>query len=367
MLLQVNRIVWWAALGLLASTIGLGPSAATKELNANVSEPPSEAILVDGAESADLGRIPTSGVAKHSRTVTNGTKIALKLKVSRVSCPCVDVKIDHEVLEPGQSTSITLTAPVLATGLPQSQDVDVEVRPAREEDPRPPSVVHVAVQYSADIDFVVKPEAMWIIVVEGSPVERSLFIRSPSIEAIAIKNIRCTLPQFSVIKQRTFPVPTEHQPPTEEAMSIRFRATFDTPGFYEGRIEFDTSHPDFKPAWIPVQVRVLPRWTSDPDGFAIILARDDNAPLDRSVRVATRDGSPLPTLSAKIENVDGEPGALAAFSAVVEPDARADGAIVRLHTDVPKLVGTEGLARVVLTSEDGRFTRNISIAWIRRR
>lgn len=37
-------------------------------------------------------------------------------------------------------------------------------------------MVHVAVQYSADIDFVVKPEAMWIIVVEGAPVERSLFV-----------------------------------------------------------------------------------------------------------------------------------------------------------------------------------------------
>lgn len=65
-----------------------------------------------------------------------------------------------------------------------------------------------------------------------------------------------------------------------------------------------------------------------------------------------------------IENVDGEPGALAAFSAVAQPDATVDGAIVRLHTDVPKLVGTEGLARVVLSSEDGKFTRNISIAWI---
>ncbi len=115
MLSQVNRIVWCVALSLPASTIGLGPSATAKELKATISEPPSEAILVDGAESADLGRIPTSGVAKHSRTVTNGTTIALKLKVTRVSCPCVDVKIDHEVLEPGQSTSITLTAPVLAT------------------------------------------------------------------------------------------------------------------------------------------------------------------------------------------------------------------------------------------------------------
>lgn len=35
-----------------------------------------------------------------------------------------------------------------------------------------------------------------------------------------------------------------------------------------------------------MQVRVLPRWTSDPDGFAIILAKDETAPLDRSVRVA---------------------------------------------------------------------------------
>lgn len=166
---------------------------------------------------------------------------------------------------------------------------------------------------------------------------------------------------------RRFSIPRRAPEPPETAIEMPFRAVFDTPGFYEGRIEFDTSHPDFKPAWIPVQVRVLPRWTSDPDGFAIILARDDNAPLDRSVRVATRDGSPLPKLSAKIENVDGEPGALAAFSAVVEPDAKADGVIVRLHADVPKLVGTEGLARVVLTSEDGRFTRNISIAWIRRR
>lgn len=355
------------SLGLFALVFSVGNPAARHAAASSTTEPPSEAILVDGPETADMGRIPTSGVASHSRTVTNGTKVPLKLKVARVSCPWVEVKIDHELLEPGESTSITLKAPVLATGLPQSHDVDVEVRPAREDDSRPPSVVHVAVQYSADIDFVVKPEAMWIIVVEGAPVERSLFVRSPSIEAIDIKNIRCSLPQFTVIKQRTFPVPTEHQPPTEEAMSIRFRATFDSPGFYEGRIKFDTSHPDFKPAWIPVQVRVLPRWTSDPDGFAIILAKDDNAPLDRSVRVATRDGSPLPKLSAMIENVDGEPGALAAFSAVAEPDATVDGAIVRLHTDVPKLVGTEGLARVVLSSEDGKFTRNISIAWIRRR
>lgn len=330
-------------------------------------EPPSEAIFVDGPELARLGRLSTRSLAIHARTVSNHTLSPLRLRVLRVSCPCVTVQIEPELIAPGESASVTLLAPVLASGLEQSHDVEIEAISGGEVEARASSKFRVAVVYSADIDFVVKPEAMWIIVVEGSPVERSLFVRSPSIEAIAIKNIRCTLPQFSVIKQRTFPVPTEHQPPTEEAMSIRFRATFDSPGFYEGRIEFDTSHPDFKPAWIPVQVRVLPRWTSDPDGFAIILAKDDNAPLDRSVRVATRDGSPLPKLSAKIENVDGEPGALAAFSAVAEPDATADGAIVRLHTDVPKLVGTEGLARVVLSSEDGKFTRNISIAWIRRR
>lgn len=222
-------------------------------------------------------------------------------------------------------------------------------------------------EYSADIDFVVKPEAMWIVAVEGQVTARTVLVRSPALDALDVRNIRTNLVGMSAEITRRFPVPTDVQPPSEEAMSIRVETAAGSPGFYEGRIEFDTSHPDFKPAWIPVQVRVLPRWTSDPDGFAIILARDENTPLDRRVRVATRDGSPLPKLSAKIENVDGEPGALAAFSAVVEPDAMADGVIVRLHTDVPKLVGTEGLARVVLTSEDGKLTRNISIAWIRRR
>lgn len=121
--LSLGSLPWCSALGI--------PRPATRRHRPRPSPP--EAILVHGPETADMGRIPTSGVASHSRTVTNGTKVPLKLKVARVSCPCVEVKIDHELLEPGESTSITLKAPVLATGLPQSHDVDVEVRPARED------------------------------------------------------------------------------------------------------------------------------------------------------------------------------------------------------------------------------------------
>lgn len=78
-------------------------SKMTKQQKANA-----PIIIFDSTSTLNFGKVSAGGIVNKTITITNKGKSELKLRNLKPSCSCVTFKLGKQILQPGESTSLTL-------------------------------------------------------------------------------------------------------------------------------------------------------------------------------------------------------------------------------------------------------------------
>lgn len=324
----------------------------------------SEWLVVDGPEHKDVGRLQIDTVARHERGIRTSKAEHVTFRVVRSSCPCVRMTFDPPEIKKDQVGKIVLQAPVSELADPQwhwavveCKLMDAEGKVLRIED------VKISVTYQAELDLVVRPDKLWIDAVRGEETTRTIYLRSSTLDALRIRNLRMEGEGFKVQSTRRFPVRSDARP-GEEALAVAVAYESDAPGLHDGSLVFDSENKGEAGTSIPIHVRVREYWLAEPAGYAFLFLNSDRPQAIR-VRVRNRRGEPCPVMRVAIRSEKSPEIELPGATATLERNSSPDEVYVVVHATPDRLPGVDGIGSVILYDEHGKVLRDLPLAWIK--
>lgn len=336
--------------------------ASTYALTSPHAPQPSQ-ITIKGDELRNAGELPIGGIASHSRVVSNGSKHPLQLRVVHSSCPCVTVHLGERPVSPGEEQKVALEAPVLAIALEQSHWVVIEA--AQQNDDGTIAArqqFRLQVRYTADISLIVKPDTLWIAGASGSIAERTVYIRTDSLDALQVRNLFIDHPDFSVASTRTFAIVTDTR--NEQVLAVTIKAILGKPGVFSTALSFATDDPDFPEYSIPIHVRIRNKWTAAPAGFAFIFPEESGS-FARTIKIADKPDEKCPVARVELRDEQDKPITVNGLTLSVARNAANTGCTITATADTSKLLATEGVASVALFNEKDELVQHVPLAWVK--
>jgi len=357
-----------AALPICAVAMGGMSSASFVGAGIAGEDPPR--LEVEGDEVGRVGTLQVGDWAVHSRSVCNTSELPAVLSVVQTSCPCVEVTVEPRDLRPGMVATLRLRAPVVAVSNVQEHWATVEAAFADSTGTVVGTEsVDLSVAYQADLAFVVHPNQLWASVVRGRDTDRRVYVRSRSLDALNIRNIRVDGGGgWRVQAANRFRVPSQLRP-GEECLEIVLACRADEAGIFKSQLRFDTDDSRFSEVSIPIESRVCEYWLAEPAGFPLFLNEEGNAQtsIEQSVRIHARDRAIVPVVGARLEDENGMPAPVDGISLRILHAADRRDCTLTLRADGTKIMAPEGIRRVVLLDSEGRPMRAIPLAWIKRK
>lgn len=328
-----------------------------------ISAPVGVYCRVDGEVRNELGLLKVGLQAEHRRRVVNLAVGTLALRVVEVSCPCVTTKLEPAEIPPSGESVVRILTPVAPAS---GRQVHWAIIEATARDAAGQALARerfrLEVAYEADLEFVVEPTELWIVVAEGEEANRVVYVRSTMMESLRPRDFRAEGEGVRIRGTQLFPVPTDLRP-GEEAIAISVGIAGRQKGLYEGKIAFRTNSRDFPEASVPCHIRVVPRFIAEPAGFPIIVGRAE-APIHQLVRVFSRDGTPCPAIRAEVRDEHGREPGPPGLSVRLARDPQGGGVRVSLTAN-PGALSAEGIASIILLNDRGETIRQLPVAWVK--
>jgi hypothetical protein len=217
----------------------------------------------DSEPFADLGSVPIDQLAERSVHVRNVAPYPIRVRVARVSCSCVDVSLERELLGVGEACTLTYATIAAGTYQRQTQTVELEAY-APEQADAPSQRLHTGMTYQPELEFYVHPTQVVITGQVGETLERRIVVRRYSLPELVVEGGVSSLPGVNV---SIAPVGAAD----EDATAVVLECNLTEAGLQQGHIEIRTSSARFERVRIPITIRAWPAWTVSPPAITMIL------------------------------------------------------------------------------------------------
>jgi hypothetical protein len=259
------------ALGLFAPEEPAGGAPADPGAPAAADSPDRGPLVLD-EPAVDLGIV--KGKVSHRFTYTNQGPEPLTFTKVTGSCACMTSKPDRIVLRPGESGFVNLETDVTRKEPgPHRFQLVFEYQCGG----RHLTAATLKVSYQPDLH--VTPNNMELIVTEGRGARVTFALMDYRKQSLKVRQIRTSEP---ALRARITEYPTEYQPGWRHTVEVTFTdPPGETRGSFRGRLQLDTTDPDYPILTVDIVIRRLdrlrlvpPAVVLGPERTAAVLIRD---------------------------------------------------------------------------------------------
>jgi len=320
-----------------------------------VSTPASSASLVcEPLEVQNKGEVAVGSRVSCTYTLRNETKVPLRLRISRITCSCIDVELEENRLDPGGETAVTVVADVRGVPGEQNHAVEFEGTPeldsAKESAPALPSLRCTAqMSFTPKFEYSIVPLSISAFVLADCSFERSIYLQAPDVSEGLLSGASCSIEGVTAGKPEVV---------TANAARAVFRGQFP----YNSRprtgwVEIRTASPTTPVCHIPISIVTLPACKIEPPGLVLGTGAENETTVEGAVRVT------IPSDAGITINVTPEDGSLPEGVSVAGVTREGACWTVRITVDTG-IAGSAGSAFFNVVDGDGRVLGDIPVAWL---